>query len=155
MVKRLAFIALAFIANPLGAHPLHTSFTEITRERSGQVAISIRLFADDFGAALDSLGRLSRGTSPDELARRYFTESVAVTIRGVPVELTWCGMKTVENLTWLCARSKAPVSDGALRIRNSLMFDRFPDQISIIRWSGRSGGGTRVLSGRAPEAPLN
>jgi hypothetical protein len=157
VVNRLTFLGLAFAVGPMTAHPLHTSFTEITRERSGHVAISIRLFADDFGATLDSLGRLptARGLTADAVARAYFERSVAVTQRGTPVALSWCGMKTVENLIWLCARSTTTVTDGALRIRNTLMFDRFVDQLSIIRWSGKSRGGTRVLSGRAPEAVLD
>ena len=156
MVRHLAVAAFALgaVVRPLTAHPLHTSFTEIMRERSGHVAMSIRLFADDFGVALDSLEALpaSRGITTDLVAKGYFERSVELRdAKGVLIPLEWCGVKTVENLSWICARTSAPAPRGALRIRNTLMFDRFADQLSIIRWSATSKGTTRVLSRRAPE----
>jgi hypothetical protein len=35
------------------------------------------------------------------------------------------------------------------------MFDRFPDQLSIIRWKEKSRTTTRILSSRAPETVLD
>ena len=159
MVKRLAIVALALVAatRPLTAHPLHTSFTEIARERSGHVAISIRLFADDFGATIDSLSRLpaNRGSAMDVVARAYFERSVALVDRsGASVPLTWCGMNSTEGLTFLCARSVGPVSEKALRFRNKLMFDRFSDQLSIVRWTSDAKTQTLVLSARSAEGSL-
>ncbi len=160
MVRALAIAAFALVAafRPLTAHPLHTSFTEIERERSGHLAISIRLFADDFSKALDSLKALpaSQGVELDLVAKAYFERSVVLRDeKGSSIPLEWCGLKQVDNLSWICARTRAPAPDGALRIRNSLMFDRFADQLSIVRWTNKSKAGTRVLSGRAPEAVLN
>jgi hypothetical protein len=69
-------------------------------------------------------------------------------------------MRTQDGLTWLCARSVAPVPPGRMRLRNTLMFDRFLDQISVVRWD--RGTGTRgskartlILSARAPEGQLD
>lgn len=154
----VAVFSLIVVAQPLTAHPLHTSFTEIARERTGHVAISIRLFADDFGATLDSLSKLpaARGSAPDAVARAYFERSVALVDRsGAQVPLTWCGMSSTEGLTFLCARSVEPVSEKSLRFRNKLMFDRFSDQLSIVRWTEKSKVTTRVLSSRAPEATFD
>lgn len=159
MVKRLVapFVVLLLVAaQPGNAHPLHSSFTEITRERSGTLAISIRLFADDFGATLDSLRLQSTGSSLESVAQQYFVRRVTVQAPdGKPLQLVWCGMRSDGGLTWLCARSAQPVSAGHLRVRNGLMFDRFPDQISIIRWNGRTGTRTLVLSARVPEGRLD
>jgi hypothetical protein len=52
MVKPIAVLLSAML---LEVHPLHTSFTELTRGSSGAVTISVRLFADDFGALLDAM----------------------------------------------------------------------------------------------------
>ena len=164
MVKPIAALCLTLlftIARPGDAHPLHSSFTEITRERGGTIAISIRLFADDFGVALDSLRAKARGAPGETVAQEYFARSVVLsTADGKPIRLEWCGIRSQEGLTWLCARSVAPVSAGMLRLRNALMFDRFRDQISVIRWnrgSGTRGSETRtlVLSARAPEGKLD
>lgn len=64
----------------------------------------------------------------------------------------WSGMRTGDNLIWLTARTIDPAPRGALRLRNALMFDRFADQISIVRWTGNSGVRTLVLSASAAEA---
>ena len=136
------------------AHPLHTSFTEISQDRDGVVTMSIRLFADDFGATLDSL-RKAGAPSAEAAARLYLFRSVAVLVAGKAVPLTWCGMRSDSGLTWLCARSAQPVPRERLQVRNALMFDRFRDQISIVRWSGTSETRTLVLSARVPEAWVN
>lgn len=164
MVKSVTTLCVALmlaVARPGDAHPLHSSFTEIARERGGTITMSIRLFADDFGATLDSLRARTRGAPGETVAREYFARSVVLTTAdGKPVPLQWCGMRSQDGLTWLCARSVAPVPPGRLRVRNALMFDRFRDQISVVRWdrgSGTRGSETRtlVLSARAPEGQLN
>lgn len=159
MVKPIATIfalLLSVTAAAPTAHPLHTSFTEITWERRGTVAVSIRLFADDFDATLDSLRSATRGSTVEAVAQQYLTRSVAIiSSDGKPVVLAWCGMRSEQGLTWLCARSAQPVPSGKLRVRNALMFDRFEDQLSIVRWSRGSGTRTLVLSARAPEALLD
>ena len=158
MVKSIALgLVLMFsIAQSGDAHPLHSSFTEISRERGGTITMSIRLFADDFGVTLDSLGAKGRGTSTETVAREYFARSVFLTTAdGKPIQLEWCGMRSQDGLTWLCARTMAPVPPGRLRLRNALMFDRFRDQISVVRWERATGTRTLVLSVRAPEALLD
>lgn len=140
------------------SHPLHSSFTEITRDRTGVISLSVRLFADDFGAVLDSLRGLpaSRRGAADSEARHYFEKSVKLVSKdGAAVPLVWCGMRTESNLTWLCARTMGPVPRGALRLRNAMMFDRFADQISIVRWTVQSRVRTLVLTGSVPEAILD
>ena len=164
MVKPVAALCLALmltIARPGDAHPLHSSFTEITRERGGTITMSIRLFADDFGVALDSLRAKTPGALSSNVAQEYFMRSVVLTsAEGRPIQFEWCGMRSKDGLTWLCARSVGPVPTGRLRVRNALMFDRFRDQISVVRWD--RGTGTRgskartlILSARAPEGQLD
>ena len=85
---------------------MHSSFTEITRERGGTVTMSIRLLADDFGAALDLLRAKSSGATGEAVAQAYFARSVfLLTAEGKPVPLVWCGMRSEQNATRLCART--------------------------------------------------
>jgi hypothetical protein len=156
-ITGLVAVLVGVSATVATSHPLHTSFTEIVRERSGHVALSVRLFADDFGKTLDSLAALpaSRGSEIDAVAQRYFEQTVALVGRNrATVPLAWCGMRSVDGLTFLCARSVEPVPGTKLRFRNRLMFDRFADQLSIVRWTSRSTIKTLVLSPRAAEGPL-
>ena len=158
MVKSVVTLGLAIgltVAARGDAHPLHSSFTEITRERSGMLTMSIRLFTDDFSSTLELLRASSGGATGEAVAQAYFARSVfLLTADGKPVPLVWCGMRSEQNATRLCARTSKPV-DGAFVVRNSLMFDRFSDQLSIISWSGRKGTRTVILSARVLEARLD
>lgn len=159
MVKPVAALGLALMLTIVrrgDAHPLHSSFTDITRERGGTLTMTIRLFADDFEVAMDSLRAKARGVPGETVAREYFRRTVVLTTaEGRAVQLEWCGMRTQDGLTWLCARSVAPVAPGRLRVRNALMFDRFRDQVSVVRYDRGSGARTLVLSARAPEGQLD
>ena len=149
------FVIGVVSADRLDAHPLHSSYAEITREHSGAIAIQVRLFADDFGALLDSLRRSSGAQSPESVARQYVQRQLVITKpNGTPIPVTWCGMRSDPNVVWVCVRSTTSIT-GAFRVRNALMFDRFRDQISIIRWAGRKATRTLVLSARVPEARLD
>ena len=153
MVKPFALLFALLAADGVRAHPLHSSYTEIARDaHTGGLSLSVKLFADDFGVALDSL---SQSSTREAAAQAYFERSVTVTSNGQVVRLAWCGMRTTDGLTFLCARSIDPLPKGKLRIRNALMFDRFGDQISIVRWTSSSRTRTLVLTMRAPEAMLD
>ena len=141
-------------AGRLDAHPLHSSYAEITRERGGEIVIRVRLFADDFGALLDSIRASSGRTSLDSIARQYVQRHLTISgPEGTAIPIDWCGMRSEKNVDWVCARSARPIT-GAFRVRNALMFDRFRDQISIIRWTGKKETRTLVLSARVPSAVL-
>lgn len=148
------FVIGVVSADCLDAHPLHSSYAEITRERNGAIAIQVRLFADDFGALLDSLRHSPGGQSLESVARQYVQRQLVIAADDSTVSTEWCGMRTEQNVTWVCVRTAKPII-GAFRVRNALMFDRFSDQISIIRWMGTKETRTLVLSSRIPEARLN
>ena len=159
MPKRAAVLLGLLVApgmvrtDRLEAHPLHSSYTEITRERTGSLMIQVRLFGDDFGALLESL-EASSGATRELAARQYVQRQLIVTRSdGAVIPTAWCGMRSEQNVVWVCIRTVNPIS-GAFRIRNALMFDRFPDQISIIRFAGRKETRTLVLSARVPEVLL-
>ena len=157
MVKRLGawFIALLIVVTqPVAAHPLHSSHTTITREGGGELKISIRLFADDFAATLQSMQSSSKGASLDAVAQQYLARTVALVVGGKPLPLVWCGMRSDQSVTWVCARTSKPVA-GSFLFRNSMMFDRFSDQLNIVSWTGKKETRTTILSARVLEARLD
>ena len=160
MVRCAAFVLALLcspIANSAAAHPLHVSYTEVTRDRTGRIAISTRLFADDFGAFLDSLRVRPewKGQSREAVARDYLRRKVRLSAKGgVALALSWCGMRTVDGMTRVCLRSEGSMPAGVLELRLDVLFDRFPDQVSLVRWNGSSRPRTMALTPRMPAGRL-
>jgi hypothetical protein len=158
MVARIVVLVLSGLmmtAPSLNAHPLHVTYADVRREQGGFIAMSVRLFADDFGALVDSLSRTSPGQPKESIAQRYVQRSLTLSLGdGSTIATDWCGMRSDENLVWVCVKSASSVM-GRFRLRNALMFDRFSDQVSIIRWTGQKKTRTLVLSSRAPEGTLD
>jgi hypothetical protein len=151
----LAGLLLVMPTRDLSAHPLHTSYAEVARDRSGRLMISIKVFSDDFQSALVQFARKDRlQPNGDERIRRYVERAFLVrTPDGSPVALSWCGVRTEGNQLILCAMTGGAVR-GTVRVSNSLLFERFSDQINIVRWTTPSATRTVVLTQRSREAAL-
>ena len=158
MVRPLAVLAgvlLVMSTREVRAHPLHTSYTEIARDRSGRLMISIKVFSDDFQSALTQFTPGERGQpNGDEDVRRYVQRLFIIrTSDGSPVALSWCGVRSEGNQLIICAMTSSAVR-GAVRVSNALLFERFADQINIVRWTTPSGTRTLVLTQRSREVAL-
>ena len=159
MVRPLTMLAgllLVMSTRDLRAHPLHTSYTEIARDRSGRLMISIKVFSDDFESALAQAERKERvRPNGDERVKRYVQREFLVkTFDGSPVALSWCGFKAEGNQFIICAMTTSAVR-GAVRVSNSLLFERFADQINIVRWTTPSGTRMLVLTQGSKEVALH
>lgn len=158
MVRPLSMLAGLLLVMPirdLRAHALHTSYAEVARDRSGRLMISIKVFSDDFHSALVQFAQSERiQPNGDEQIRRYVERVFLVRMPdGSPVALSWCGVRTVGNQHIICAMTSSAVR-GAVRVSNSLFFERFSDQINIVRWTTPSATRTVVLTQRNREAAL-
>jgi hypothetical protein len=159
MVRTLSMLAgllLVMATGDLRAHPLHTSYAEIARDRSGRVMISIKVFSDDFQSAVAQSARNGRlEPDSDENVKRYLQRAFVVRASdGTPIALSWCGFKTEGNQLIFCAKSSHTVR-GSILVSNALLFERFADQINIVRWTTPSGMRTLVLTQRSREVVLN
>ena len=112
----------------LAAHPLHTTLTQLAyRDADRTVEVTVRVFADDFRAAL------ARDVT-DSAAAAYLRSTLTLTDRaGRPLAVVWCGMKRTGDLLWLCLRAPAPRGLSGLRVRVAVLFDRYDDQINIVQ----------------------
>lgn len=146
-----AVLMLAVHASRLAAHPVHTSYGVVTRER-GVATLWVRAFSDDFSAAVARF--VARPTPRDSSApavdvTRYLQARVRIEdANGRAVPLATCGVKRVGAMTWSCASWRD--ADG-LRLVNSVLSDLHADQVNVVQVTG---GPTLLFSGVRPRASM-
>lgn len=139
--RRAIVLAVALtgaLAPDAHAHPLHTTLTELTEDRSrGTVRAVIRVFADDFGTAVARHARgrsLAPGAAWDAAAFAYVASTFTVADRaGRGVALRSCGVRRTGELLWICVEGATPVRLTALTVRNAVLTDLFDDQVNVVQ----------------------
>jgi hypothetical protein len=120
------------------AHPLHTTLTQLSYDTSTrELRVSVRVFADDFSAAVMP-GARAEGVviPPDSAMLRYVSGRFALLAAGGrPIPLRWCGMRRDGEVLFLCLRGTAQPSPSGARMRNALMNEVFADQVNIVQAS--------------------
>lgn len=137
----LCSLLAGIVATPstVSAHPLHTSFVELTyTEKTGTVVASLRVFADDFlrrtGGSAARVGSALPGGQPEQLAEAYLARTFSLTDpRGHVVPLAWCGWKRSGDLATICLTGKLTGGLVGMRVRNAVLMDLFSDQINILQ----------------------
>lgn len=121
----------------MAPHPLHTTLAVFTAQRDGSMTISVRAFADDFGAAvrLRAGDRTSTTLLPPDAAIESYTRATLQLTDGAgrPVALGWCGARHEGDLLWLCLAVPATARAGQLRLRDALLVEHFDDQVNIVQ----------------------
>ena len=119
-------------------HPIHSTLTQITQPATGgPLQVSIRVFADDFAAAV---ARHS-GAAPrpdhrvdDSAAVAYLASAFALHDgAGRPVPLAWCGARRTGDVVWLCLRGRAAAPSTGFHVTNRLHSELYADQINIVQ----------------------
>ena len=130
----LAAVLLALLVRPGNAHPMHTAVAEVVQQdAAGAASVEIRVFADDWLAAVPA--------SPDQPAAdsamaRYLRGTFAVADRnGRPVRLTWRGAERQGDVVLLRLRAAVPGGLRGARITSLMLCERFEDQVNIVRAS--------------------
>ena len=137
MVSRAAALALALAG---GAHPLHTSVTEVSSDDRGTVRIAIRLYADDLGSAAGA-------PAADSAVARYVRGRFALRDRtDHPVLLRWDGLTRHDDAVVI--RLEGTLSGGlaGARVANLLLTERFRDQVNVVRASWPGGSATLLFT---------
>jgi hypothetical protein len=137
-----------------GAHPLHTSLAEISYQPDRRLlVIRVRVFADDLSAAIFSA---PKEMPPDTLLSRYVRGTFALADpQGRPIQLQWRGAQRVGDTLQLELEARMPEEGPRyVRILHAMLWERFPDQVNIVRasYEGRTatllftrGDGGKVL----------
>ena len=143
LIRRwVAGLALPFAI----AHPLHTSVTELTVAEGGQnVAVAIRVFADDFAAEV---------SAGDSAAAGYVRERLLLTDRrGHRLALRWEGLESRGDALVLRLSALAPGGLAGGRAQNTILCNRFDDQVNLVRVISGSRVATLLFTrGSGPQA---
>ncbi len=131
MVSWLAGLVLPALA---AAHPMHTAVAELVHEPATQeVLVTIRVFADDFGAVVGTGG----GATPEAYVRARVALADPA---GRPIPLRWEGVTLAGDVVQIRLRGAVPGGLRGIRVRMTLMCERFEDQVNIVRatYDGRT-----------------
>jgi hypothetical protein len=152
-------LAALVIAQPIEAHPLHTSLAEITYDPAArEIRVSVRVFVDDFSrassayAATKSAAATGSGQGATGNGRRVTGNGQRVTDKnespllmyarasfmiadraGRSLSLASCGGKRVGDLIWICFHTSAPSGPARFQVADRILFDLYADQINIVQ----------------------
>ncbi len=120
------------------AHPIHTTLAQLSEDRAERaVRVSVRVFADDFGLALQRKagGRaVAPGPEFEAWASAYASRALLLADRrGRPVPLRWCGARHAGQVYWLCLTAAAPSGLRGMRVRSLFHFELYPDQVNMVQ----------------------
>lgn len=136
----IALVGLAFAGGR--AHPMHTAVSEVMQQDPrGGVTVQIRVFADDFQAAVPAA---SDPAAADSSMARYLRGTFALADRaGRPVRLAWGGAERTGDVILVRLRGEVPGGLAGARVTSLVLCERFPDQVNIVR--AEYGGRTTTL----------
>jgi hypothetical protein len=134
-VVGVALLAIGAAVREAYSHPLHTTLTEVSMN-AGELQIVLRAFVDDFSAVANGHGRATLETIPalsDSAAARYAGAKLVLSdASGRRIALRPTNVRRSGDLVWITL--SAPVARGAaVRLTNSLLFERYDDQVNIVQ----------------------
>ncbi len=131
-----AVLALALVG---ASHPMHTAVTEVVQDDArGGATVQIRVFADDFQAALPLP---ADSAAADSTMARYLRGTFALADHaGRPVRLAWAGAERTGDVILLRLHGEVPGGLAGARVTSLVLCERFEDQVNIVRatYGGRS-----------------
>ncbi|HEY7611527.1 MAG TPA: DUF6702 family protein [Gemmatimonadales bacterium] len=132
-----AWLLAGAVSCLLAGHPMHSSGAELSEERDGGVRVVLRVFADDFAAALVCD---SAAPAPDRPAAYLRDRFVLLGGSGGRVELAWEAERPSGDVLILHGRGRVPGGLAGVRIANHVLTERFADQVNVVRasYDGRS-----------------
>ena len=134
----LILLGLLGAGSALSAHSVHASLAQIEHNRAtGKAEISIRLFVDDFEQALAKQKgapvRLDKVSEPDRIVLAYLADALVLTGRdGRKASLVWVGMDVQALTVWIYLEAKLENGLAGGRLRNTVLFDLFDDQVNTV-----------------------
>ena len=134
---------------PANAHPIHSTLTEIARDPSrGTLRATIRVYADDFGAAIARATRArldSAGPTWEAVATHYAASVFGVRDgRSRALSLHSCGIRRAAGVIWVCLETDAVVATTeGLELRDAILCELYDDQVNVVQ--GVVDGGRRSL----------
>ena len=130
-------LGLGARATDADAHPLHTTLTELTTLPDGTPQIVVRVFLDDFSAAVTRRVPTPGAPipmPPDSAVARYLGETVLLSDgAGRRAPLILAGMRRTDDLLWVTLRAPTARSMTGAHLTMRVLFDRWDDQVNIVQ----------------------
>ena len=149
VVGWLSFLMVLGSPSTVGAHPLHTSLTRIVFAADGSVTVAVRVFADDFSAAVARSTRAVASADhrvPDVAAADYLSHALVIEARDKPIALQLVSQRRDGDVTWIELRGAWRGDLSNATIRNQLLMDLHRDQVNIVQLSRGRDSRTLLFS---------
>lgn len=122
------------------AHPFHVSVVEIEHNAAEKtLEVSCKIFTDDFETILAKnyktkvdLINPPNKAAMDTLVKKYILSHFSMRVNGKPVVLTYIGYENENEAAYGYIEVENVTSVGKLEITNSILYDKFDDQIGIM-----------------------
>jgi hypothetical protein len=140
------------------AHPIHTTMTAVTADRTGLV-ISVRTFADDFSASVATfVGKqppADWSVSEADVARYLDANLRIFDGAGHRVPLKGCGVRREREVYWLCVRIDGRTDVRTLQAENRILVERHADQVNIVQVDAGGARKTVLFTKNTRALPLS
>jgi hypothetical protein len=121
-------------------HPFHVSTTEINHNASDKtLEISCKVFIDDFESALArqyhtkaDLSAVNMKTAMDTLVKKYITSHLLLNADGKTLVIKYLGFEKENEAVYAYLQVDNISSVKKVDISNSILYDLYDDQISIM-----------------------
>jgi len=134
---RLGMLVLSL--SGAGAHPMHTAVAELAQQDArGMTTVQIKVFADDFHAAV---ALPADAGAADSAMARYLRGTFALADRrGRPVRLAWAGAERSGDVLLLRLRGEVAGGLAGARVTSLVLCERFEDEVNVVRasYAGRT-----------------
>jgi hypothetical protein len=156
-VVALAAMLVAVAPRAAQAHPIHTTLTAVTLDRTG-INLSIRAFADDLSAVVAAFAG-KRPPADWSVADADVARYLAANLRlldaaGRPLLLRSCGVRREREVYWLCLRVDGATDLRSLRAENRLLTERHADQVNIVQIDAIGARKTLLFTKGSQALPL-
>ncbi|MEO6917182.1 MAG: DUF6702 family protein [Chitinophagaceae bacterium] len=139
----LAAVCVLSSYQPAGHHPFYVTVTEFSyNAKDKQLAISCKLFADDFETALKKQFKTTidftnprHSTAFDKMVLGYCSEHLKIRINGNAVQLKYVGFEKESDAAWCYFHVADVGSIKKLEITNNLLYELYDREINIMRAS--------------------
>ncbi len=140
-------------------HPFHLSLTEIKWNKgSGQLEISQKIFWDDLEIALSSyhdtsidfLNPANKEILNKQLETYLLTQN-KIWIDEKEVDIKYLGYEVEEDAAWFYFESAKLKEPTAVKIKNSLLIEPFPDQKNVVQVYFGTNSPKSIILGKEEE----
>jgi hypothetical protein len=144
-------------------HPFHVSTTEINHNATDKsLEISCRIFIDDFETCLSKiyhtkadLSAASMKTSMDTLVKKYISSHLQIKADGKAMPVKYLGFEKQDEAVYAYFESDNIATVKKVDVTNSILYDLYDDQISIIHVIVRGNRKSTKLDNPAKQASFD